>query len=155
MKKLRVGLFSFTSCEGCFMELLNYYSQNMPDLEKKIEFAHARVLREKNSLEGLDIALVEGAIATRHDVERLREIRKNSKLLVCFGSCAIEGWPSNQRNKFSKTMQRAMIPRIREYGQFDKVMQPSDFVRVDASLAGCPIPIQKFAEFLDSHSGGK
>ncbi|MDO8641156.1 MAG: hypothetical protein Q7R33_06390, partial [Nitrosarchaeum sp.] len=73
---------------------------------KVVEFAHVRILRSKNTLKGLDVAFVEGAIANKKDEEKLKEIRRNCKKLVAIGSCANTGGPSAQRNNFPKELQK-------------------------------------------------
>ena len=93
-KKLIIGWFTFSCCEDntvIFTELLNDHWQEWLPL---IEFRHAKVLKSKNILKDLDVAFVEGAIASVEKEKELKEIRKNSKILVAVGSCACTGMPS-------------------------------------------------------------
>src|SRR3989344_1381418 len=99
-KKLKIGWFSFSCCEDStilFTELLN---DHFKEWSKTIDFQHVRVLKSNNKLEGLDVAFVEGAIASENDAKKLKAIRRNCKKLVVIGSCAINGMPSAQRNEF-------------------------------------------------------
>ena len=99
-KKLKIGWFSFSCCEDStilFTELLN---DHFKEWSKIIDFQHVRILRKNNKLENLDVAFVEGAIASSDDAKKLREIRKNCKKLISIGSCAINGMPAAQRNSF-------------------------------------------------------
>src|SRR3989344_4087938 len=93
-KKLKIGWFSFSCCEDStivFTELLN---DHFEEWSKVVDFQYVRVLRKKNKLEGLDVAFVEGAIASDREKKELLEIRKNCKKLVAIGSCACTGGPS-------------------------------------------------------------
>src|SRR3989338_9046022 len=101
-KKLKLGWFSFSCCEDStilFVELMN---DHIFEWKKLIDFRHARVLKAKNSLDSLDVAFVEGAIASEKDAAELKEIRSRSRRLVAVGACACEGMPSAQRNDFDE-----------------------------------------------------
>ena len=58
--------------------------------------------KRPSKLEGLDVAFVEGAIASARERKFVEKIRKNCKRLVAIGSCACTGMPSAQRNTFDK-----------------------------------------------------
>jgi len=53
-----------------------------------VHFAEAGMLAETALV---DIALVEGSINTNHDVQRIREVRANSRYLITIGACATSG----------------------------------------------------------------
>src|SRR3989338_6220740 len=114
-KKLKIGWFSFTCCEDSsivFTEMLNDY---FTEWSKLIDFQHIRILKKNNKLEGLDVAFVEGAIASDSDAEKLREIRKNCKKLIAIGSCAINGMPSAQRNTFDDGMKKEIEFLLKQF----------------------------------------
>jgi Coenzyme F420-reducing hydrogenase, gamma subunit len=80
--KIKVGWFSFTCCEDStiiFTELLN---QNYKLWLSKIDFVHARIFRRDDSQEikPMDIAFVEGAITSDHQEEKLKKIRRQTKI---------------------------------------------------------------------------
>src|SRR5215217_6332615 len=97
-EKLVIGWFSFTCCEDStilFTELLN---DHLDEWKKVIEFRHIRALKTRNSLAGLDVAFIEGAISSESQAEEVREIRENSQYVVAIGACACTGKPSTSRN---------------------------------------------------------
>ena len=49
-----------------------------------------------------DVGLVEGSITTPHDVERIREVRKQCKVLIAIGACAVNGGLPAQRNAIQR-----------------------------------------------------
>ena len=145
-KKIRVGWFSFSCCEDStivFTELLNDHWKEWKDL---FEFRHARVLRSKNVLVELDIAFVEGAVASESQAEKVKEIRAKSKKLVAIGACAVTGMPAGQRNFFDAPVKEEIKELVDKFQQAPKVMKLSEIVKVDAEVGGCPMDPNKFLE---------
>ena len=138
-KKLKIGWFSFSCCEDStimFTELLN---DHFEEWSKVIDFQHVRVLKSNNKLEGLDVAFVEGAIASKTDEEKLKNIRKNCKMLVAIGSCACTGMPSAQRNMFDEEKKKEIQFLIDRFKMYDKVYKLDELIKVDAKVPGCPM----------------
>ena len=50
--------------------------------------------------EGVDVTLVEGAVSSDEDEEKIRLIRNRSYLLVSFGDCAVTANVPGMRNQF-------------------------------------------------------
>src|SRR5919199_2298909 len=100
-ERLVVGWFSFTCCEDStilFTELLN---DHLDEWKKVIEFRHMRALKTRNSLAGLDVAFVEGAISSDSQAKEAQWIRENARYVVAIGACACTGKPSTSRNQFA------------------------------------------------------
>lgn len=150
MKKVRVGIFSFTCDEGCSIVFLEILNRKFFEWEDEMELRNCRVLRSKNEIKGLDIAFVEGAVSTFKEVKRLKEIRKNAKL-VAIGSCAISGAPSNLRNFLSKEKKEEIKPILKKFGHKAKVSSVSELVKVDDSVSGCPMEEEKFVEVMEKY----
>jgi len=149
--KLKVGLFSFTSDEGCSMIFLELMNNHFSEWEKLLEFKYFKLLKSKNELKGLDVAFVEGAISTFKEEEKLKEIRKNSKRLIAIGSCAVNGSPSNQRNFFSVDTKNEIKMVLDNFGHRDKVSPLNEIVKVDENVLGCPMNEEKFLEVLNKY----
>jgi len=149
--KLKVGLFSFTSDEGCSMIFLELMNNNFFDWEKIIDFKYFKLLKSKNELKDLDVAFVEGAISTFKEEKKLKEIRKKSKKLVAIGSCAVDGSPSNQRNFFSKDKKEEIELILDEFGYRKKVSALNEIVTIDENVLGCPMEEEKFLEVLNKY----
>jgi sulfhydrogenase subunit delta len=149
--KLRVGLFSFTSDEGCSMIFLELMNTRISDWEKSMDIKYCKLLKSKNELKKLDVAFVEGAISTFKEEKRLREIRKRTKRLVAIGSCAVSGSPSNQRNFFSEDTKAEIRMVLDNFGHREKVSALSEIVKVDDFVPGCPMDEEKFLQVLDKY----
>jgi coenzyme F420-reducing hydrogenase gamma subunit len=149
--KLRVGLFSFTSDEGCSMIFLELMNTHIKDWEKSLDIRYCKLLKSKNDMKKLDVAFVEGAISTFKEEKRIKEIRKNTKKLVAIGSCATNGAPSNQRNFFSDDTKAEIKLVLDNFGHRDKVSPLNEIVTVDDSVPGCPMDETKFLEILEKY----
>lgn len=149
--KLRIGWFTFTCCEDStilFTELLNTHWKEWKD---KIEFVNARILKENNKIENLDISFVEGSISSEEQAEKLREIRKNSKTLVAIGACAVSAMPSGWRNTFDEKTKQEIQFLVDRFSHLDKVQPLSAFVKIDESIPGCPMNEAKFLEIFNNY----
>jgi len=151
--KIKVGWFSFTCCEDStiiFTELLN---QNYKLWLSKIDFVHARIFRRDDSQEikPMDIAFVEGAITSDRQEEKLKKIRKQAKILVAIGSCAVLGAPANQRNFFNQRQLEEIKPILEKFRYKEKVLKVADIVKVDEIVPGCPMDEKKFMEIINKY----
>jgi len=144
-KKLVVGWFSFTCSEDSTIlltELLNTY---LDDWKHLVEFRHFKAIKTKNSIEGLDVAFIEGAISSESQAKEVRRIRDNAKYVVAIGSCACTGGPSASRNALTPDH---ITEKIKDYmSRFDysdKVRKLEDVIKVDDKVDGCPMNTQAF-----------
>lgn len=151
-KKMAIGWFSFTCCEDStilFTELLN---DHYDEWTKLVEFRHVKALKTNNTLEGLDVAFVEGAISSESQEKEVKEIRANAKYVVAIGACACTGLPSASRNEFTS---ENITQRIQWYfDNFDyskSVRKLSDVIQVDDKVEGCPMGVVAFIELLKKY----
>ena len=137
--KPKVGVFSFTSCEGCQLQILNLEDELL-DLLGHIEIVNFReAMTEKG--EDYQIALVEGSISTRSDAEELSEIREQADLVISIGACAVTTGLNGMRNLNTA---REAWRRVYPDREFDdnvasEVRPVSEVVEVDFEVPGCPI----------------
>jgi len=151
-KRLVVGWFSFTCCEDStilFTELLN---DHLDEWKKVIEFRHMKALKTKNSLTGLDVAFIEGAISSESQAKEARQIRENAEYVVAIGACACTGQPSTSRNQFASEQ---INERIRWYlSHFDygkEVKRLNEVIQVDDMVRGCPMKVSSFLQTLKKY----
>ena len=89
VRKPKLGVFKFASCDGCQLMLLDCEDELL-DIVGAIEIANFPEA-SRAVIEGpYDLSLVEGSVSTPHDLERIKEIREDSKFLVSIGACATE-----------------------------------------------------------------
>ena len=148
-ERLAVGWFSFTCCEDStilFTELLN---DHLDEWKKVIEFRHMRALKTRNSLAGLDVAFIEGAISSDSQAKEAQQIRQNARYVVAIGACACTGKPSTSRNQFASEQ---LNERIQWYmSHFDygpEVRKLDDVIEVDDMVRGCPMKVSAFLQTL-------
>lgn len=143
MAKPKLALFSFSCCEGCSLEVLNCENE-MLDILGAFEITNYREARTNRS-DDYDIALVEGSITRESEIEELKKIRANAKLLVALGACAHTAGLNALKN--FRPMSEALADVYGDKaGWFDTIpARPlKDFVTVDLSLPGCPMTKEEF-----------
>jgi len=131
------------------MVVLNLFNSKFNELSEFIELKYCIPLLEKNVIQEMDAAFIEGAIARPSDLEKLKKIRENTKKLVVLGGCAATGWPSTQRNFFPEEMKKEISGTVKRLGQLEKISLAKDFVKVDEVLNGCPIELKAFEDLME------
>ncbi|MEI8103758.1 MAG: hypothetical protein WCG84_02555 [Candidatus Moraniibacteriota bacterium] len=148
-KKLRIGWFSFSCCEDStvmFAELLN---DNFELWRQVLDIRHAKVLQTKNVLDELDVAFIEGAIASPEHEEKVKEIRSKSKKVVAIGACACTGMPSAQRNNFTPEQNETIKFLFDQFPYGTTVKKLDEVITVDERVQGCPMVEASFLATLD------
>ncbi len=150
-KKKRVGVFSFTCCEGCAVSFIETFNSKLDYYLKKMKIVNFRALMPSNEIVKMDLALVEGAISTPSELNKLLEIRKKTKKLVALGSGAANGYPSNQRNKFPADQKRDIQPLLVKFRQFKTIEPLSKYVKVDDVINGCPVDEKEVIKKMEGY----
>lgn len=145
-----LAVFKFASCDGCQLTLLDCEDELLT-LAEQVKIA---MFAEASSamLDGpYDIALVEGSVTTRHDEQRIREIRDQSKVLVTIGACATAGGVQALRNFADVEEFTSIVYAKPEYIDTLATSTPaSAHVKVDYQLQGCPIDRGQLLETLSA-----
>ncbi|HPV76765.1 MAG TPA: hypothetical protein PLX31_17795 [Gemmatimonadaceae bacterium] len=140
-KKLRVATTSLAGCFGCHMSLLDIDERILPLLEL-VEFDRSP-LTDIKQCGPCDLGFIEGGLCNAENVTVLREFRRQCKVLVAVGACAINGGLPAQRNHLDVRDCLAsvydVVPNDPELPlPLDQVHPINDVVRIDYSLPGCP-----------------
>lgn len=139
MSMPKLAVYKFSSCDGCQLSLLNLEDELL-DLAGKLEIAYFLEASSKVIPGPYDVALVEGSISTPHEVERIKEIRAQSRTLVALGICATAGGIQSLRNFTSKDELAWMVYEHPNYLHALETSTPlADHVKVDLELWGCPV----------------
>lgn len=150
--KLKIGWFSFTCCEDSTILLTELLNKHLEEWKKVIDFQHFKALKTKNSIEGLDVAFVEGAISSEIQAAELQKIRANCKYLVAIGACACTGQPSCSRNDFLPEDINYKIAFYMSHFDYSKeVKKIADFVKIDDQVNGCPMNPDQFIEIVKKY----
>ena len=151
-KRLVVGWFSFTCCEDSTILLTELLNDHLDEWRKVVEFRHMKALKTSNSLAGLDVAFIEGAVSSESQAKEVREIRENARYVVAIGACACTGKPSTSRNQF---VSEQLNERIRWYlSHFDygeEVKSLGEVIQVDDLVRGCPMKAPSFLQTLEKY----
>lgn len=138
-KKPTVAVFKFSSCDGCQLSILNM-EDDLLDLAEAIDIAYFLEATRAQRPGPYDIALVEGSVTTPHEIERIKEIRGNAKILIAFGTCATAGGIQALRNFADADEYAKVVYAHPDYLHYLKTATPiSEHVQVDMELWGCPV----------------
>jgi sulfhydrogenase subunit delta len=151
-KKLVVGWFSFTCCEDSTILLTELLNDHLDDWKKVAEFRHMKALRTRNSLSGLDVAFIEGAISSDSQAREAQHIRENAEYVVAVGACACTGKPSTSRNQFVGAQINERIQWYLSHFDYDKeVRRLDEVIQVDEMVRGCPMKVPSFLQTLKKY----
>ncbi|MEJ5197505.1 MAG: NADP oxidoreductase [Anaerolineae bacterium] len=151
--KPRVATIWLEGCSGCHMSLLDM-DERLVELADKMEVVYSPLMDIKEFPENVDVTLVEGAVNTAEDLEKVRKIRAHTRLLVSFGDCAVTANVPSMRNEFAlrDVLHRAYVehatlnggtPTFGEEGVpplLPRARPVHEFVPVDLFVPGCPPP---------------
>ncbi len=150
--KPKLGMFSFTCCQGCQFTVL--FLDNLMELLSKYDVQYFHLLKEKNRDENFDIAIIEGAITTKREIEKLRKIRKKSKFVVALGACACHGGIPGLRNFIENQQLIKYVYNQQMLKDSVEAKGIDEYIKVDYYLRGCPIIKDEFVRFLEDFAEG-
>ena len=169
-KKLRIATTSLAGCFGCHMSLLDIDERLLALLEL-VEFDRSPItdIKQVGTQGPCDIGIIEGGLCNAENVHVLREFRKNCKLLIAIGACAVNGGLPAQRNHLDLRdilnavyategglASNACIPNDPELPlPLDQVHPIHEVVKVDYFLPGCPPSGDAIWKFLTDLIAGR
>ncbi len=184
MEKLKVAFYWAASCGGCEIAVLDINEKILDVVAKAdivfwpvaldIKYKDVEAMPDKS----IDACFFNGAIRTEENEHMAKLLRKKSKVLVAFGSCACDGcvvglgnlWNKNkifERAYFetpsTKNPQR-ITPQTNykvKQGElelpefYDTVKTLAQTVDVDYFISGCPPPVPRILEAVEAIFSGK
>jgi len=148
--KVNVATVWLDGCSGCHMSFLDI-DEKIIGLADLIQIVYSPLVDIKKFPGGVDVTLIEGAVSSDEDEEKVHEVRRNTKLLISFGDCAVTANVPAMRNQFKvdEVLNRAYIenatnnqeiPRFGLPRLLRKARPVHEIVNVDLFLPGCPPP---------------
>jgi NAD-reducing hydrogenase small subunit len=167
MDRLRLATVWLGGCSGCHMSFLDL-DEFLIDLAEQADIVYTPVMDVKRYPEAVDVVLVEGAVANEEHLEMIRRVRRNTRVLISFGDCAVTGNVTALRNPLGKAepvLTRSYIEQTDLQPQIpseegivpvllDRVTPVHDVVKVDVYLPGCPPPAPRIRAVLEQLLAG-
>ncbi|CAN5142016.1 oxidoreductase [soil metagenome] len=152
MERVKLATVWLGGCSGCHMSFLDM-DEWLIDLATMIDLVYSPLADVKDYPEGVDLVLVEGAVANEENRHMAKIIRQRSKVVVSFGDCAVTGNVTAMRNPLARGLEvlrtsyllesagtnpslpddREIVPQL-----LDKVLPLHAVIPVDHYLPGCP-----------------
>jgi NAD-reducing hydrogenase small subunit len=149
-RRVRAATVWLDGCSGCHMSFLDL-DERLVEIAQHLEMVYTPLIDVKAYPEQVDVALVEGAVSSEEDLEKIHRIRRQTKILVAFGDCAVTGNVPSMRNAFTveDVYRRGYVETATlNPGVPDRVVPKllplvrpiHEYVPVDIYLQGCPPP---------------
>ncbi|MGB9718267.1 MAG: oxidoreductase [Thermoproteota archaeon] len=166
MAKIRLATVWLSGCSGCHMSFLDQ-DEKILELAGRAELVYSPIADVKDFPENVDVTLVEGAVGNEEQLELLKKIRRNSRVLVALGDCAVNGnvtaLRNSLRNSDEEVLRRAyvenaslnqsvpeQVPRL-----LKRVLALNEVVNVDVYVPGCPPNAELISQVLNELLEGR
>jgi NAD-reducing hydrogenase small subunit len=148
MKKARLATTWLDGCSGCHMSLLDI-DEAIVAVAQQADVVYGPLVDAQEVPPDIDVAIVEGAVSSEDDLEKVRALRRNARILVALGDCAVTGNVPMMRNPLpvkgilervyiegadaAKGVPNEIVPTL-----LKQAAPLHDVVKVDLHVPGCP-----------------
>ena len=165
MSKLKFATVWLDGCSGCHMSFLDL-DERILEIAEYVDVVYSPIVDAKIYPDDVDIALVEGAVASVDDEAKIKKIRAHTKFLIAMGDCAVTANVPSMRNPIGPEaiLNRAYLENASLQQQIPTVVVPKllkvvrpihEFVKVDLYLPGCPPSADTFYKTLKALIAGE
>jgi NAD-reducing hydrogenase small subunit len=148
MAKPRLATVWLDGCSGCHMSLLDM-DERLLEVAARADIVYSPIVDVKEYPPDVDVCLVEGAVSSEDDLQKIRLVRERTKTLVSFGDCAVTANVPSLRNPIGTRplLERAYIENVTLNPRIPLEVVPAllptsrpvhKVVDVDVFLPGCP-----------------
>lgn len=151
----RVGIFGLTGCAGDQLQILNCEDELLA-LAARVDIVDWVMAQSGNDHScRLDLAFVEGVVATERDLAALKQVRARTSCLVALGTCAVWGGLPAMRNDLPReVLRREVYAEQADFLDTVEARPAAQFVTVDLALPGCPVERHEFLRAVNALLAG-
>ena len=165
MSRPRLATVWLDGCSGCHMSFLDM-DERLLEIGQRADLVYSPLVDRKDYPEDVDVCLVEGAVSSEEDLDKIRTIRARTRILVSFGDCAVTSNVPGMRNPIGAAplLERAylenatlnprvpseVVPRL-----LPAALPVHRVVDVDVFLPGCPPSADLIYHTLDELLEGR
>ncbi len=147
-EKTKIATVWLDGCSGCHMSFLDI-DEHIIELGELADLVYSPLVDNKEFPPDVVVTIVEGAVSSEEDFEKIKMIRGRTQLLVCLGDCAITANVPGMRNEFKKedVLARSYLENADENQHIPVEVIPPlrklsvpvhQVVNVDVFIPGCP-----------------
>lgn len=147
-QKAQLATVWLDGCSGCHMSFLDI-DERLLELAELADLVYSPLVDNKDFPDMVDVTLIEGAVSNLDDLEKIKKVRKHTKVLVSLGDCAVTANVPGMRNPFKveDVYNRAYIENadtnqhipVEVIPPLQKMSVPvHQVVDVDVFVPGCP-----------------
>ena len=148
MSKAKLATVWLDGCSGCHMSFLDI-DERLITVAELADLVYSPLVDNKQFPDMADVTIVEGAVSSEEDYEKIQMVRAHTKILVSLGDCAVTANVPAMRNRFSvrSVLERAYLENADLNQQIPVEVIPSlrersvpvhQVVPVDIFIPGCP-----------------
>ncbi len=165
MSRPRLATVWLDGCSGCHMSFLDM-DERLLEIGERADLVYSPLVDRKDYPEDVDVCLVEGAVSSEEDLDKIRTIRARTRILVSFGDCAVTSNVPGMRNPIGPAplLERAYLENATLNPQVPSEVVPRllpaalpvhRVVEVDVFLPGCPPSADLIYHTLDELLEGR
>ncbi len=148
MKKARLATVWLDGCSGCHMSIVDI-DEAILVVAQRADIVYGPLVDAQEFPPDVDVAIVEGAVSSQDDLEKIKRVRERSRILVALGDCAVTSNVPSMRNRLPvKTILERVyiegadvqkgIPTDGVPTLLKQAIPLQDVVTVDQHVPGCP-----------------
>jgi NAD-reducing hydrogenase small subunit len=165
MTKASLATVWLDGCSGCHMSFLDMDGRLL-DIAGRANLVYSPLVDVKEFPLDVDVTLVEGAVSSEDDLEKIKLVRSRTRILVSLGDCAVTSNVPGMRNPYGPgpLLQRAYIENVTINAQLPGPLVPKllpqsrpvhKIVKVDVFLPGCPPSADQIFWVVDELLSGR